>query len=113
MRRLLAQADLGLAMEPERTSRSKLPTSRWCAVTFVPPPHAISLSMWATLRTIKGNLFWAFAYNGGSDSGALCSWNPIIAGAAMAFSSVFAVCKACACGGSTAISALVVDSAES
>jgi Cu+-exporting ATPase len=54
-------------------------------------PDAIALAR-RTLGTIKGNLFWAFGYNAAAvPLAALGFLNPLVAGAAMAFSSVFVV----------------------
>ena len=87
----LAQADLGVAMgtgADVAIEASDLTLVRGDLRTAV---DAIRLSR-RTLRTIKGNLFWAFAYNVAAIPLAVAALlNPLIAGAAMAFSSVFVV----------------------
>ncbi|MCD9199325.1 heavy metal translocating P-type ATPase [Aeromicrobium wangtongii] len=87
----LAAADLGIAMgtgTDVAIQASDLTLVKGDLATAV---DAVRLSR-ATLRTIKGNLFWAFAYNiAAIPLAALGYLNPLIAGLAMAFSSVLVV----------------------
>ena len=87
----LARADLGLAMgtgTDVAIEASNLTLVRGDLMVAV---DAIRLSR-RTLTTIKGNLFWAFAYNVAAlPLAAAGLLNPMLAGAAMAFSSVFVV----------------------
>ncbi|MEV0903035.1 heavy metal translocating P-type ATPase [Actinoplanes sp. NPDC049802] len=87
----LAQADLGLAMGTGADVAIEASDLTLVRGDLSAAVDAIRLSR-RTLRIIKSNLFWAFAYNVAAlPLAAAGLLNPMIAGAAMAFSSVFVV----------------------
>jgi len=87
----LATADLGIAMGSGSDVAIEASDLTLVRSDLLAAVDAIRLSR-RTLAIIRGNLFWAFAYNVAmiplAAAGAL---NPMLAGAAMAFSSVFVV----------------------
>lgn len=87
----LAAADLGIAMGTGTDAAIAASDLTVVSGDLLVVVDAVRLSR-RTLAVIKGNLFWAFAYNVAAIPIAMLGLlNPLLAGAAMAFSSVFVV----------------------
>ena len=87
----LAKADLGISIGTGTDVAIEASDLTLVSGDLRAAVDAIRLSR-RTLRTIKANLFWAFAYNVAAIPLAVAGIvNPIVAAAAMAFSSVFVV----------------------
>lgn len=87
----LAAADLGISMGTGTDAAMAASDITVMSGDLLVVGDAIRLAR-RTLRVIKGNLFWAFAYNVAAIPVAMLALlNPVVAGAAMALSSVFVV----------------------
>src|SRR5699024_11803504 len=87
----LARADLGMAIVSGTDVALGAADLVLVRTDLEVVPQAVRLAR-ATLRTIRGNLSWAFGYNVAAlPLAAVGLLNPLIAGAAMALSSVFVV----------------------